>query len=236
MSIKSNFEQNITNQLERLKEIISTPIKLHANIENVYRIHDSIKKELDEYTDLSMNQIKKDVFNLSLPLLDNYKKSAINDVKNHVIKENNNIGSINVNNYLLEFIDSDVYDDLYQNVDLNMDKDKLTNENKKMIKNYMKIKKNIENEYNYLISNIRNYEQNMVNLRQQLLDECSNKIIPRLYNAHLSYVKKGLEIKKSKLSDDRDIYVDINNVQYPIKEKQTEFFKHMLKKYLDISD
>ena len=80
MSIKSNFEQNITNQLERLKEIISTPIKLHANIENVYRIHDSIKKELDEYTDLSMNQIKKDVFNLTLPLLDNYKKSAINDV------------------------------------------------------------------------------------------------------------------------------------------------------------
>lgn len=236
MSIKSNFEQNITNQLERLKEIISTPIKLHANIENVYRIHDSIKKELDEYTDLSMNQIKKDVFNLTLPLLDNYKKSAINDVKNHVIKENNNIGSINVNNYLLEFIDSDVYDDLYQNVDLSMDKDKLTNENKKMIKNYMKIKKNIENEYNDLISNIRNYEQNMVNLRQQLLDECSNKIIPRLYNAHLSYVKKGLEIKKSKLSDSRDIYVDINNVQYPIKEKQTEFFKHMLKKYLDISD
>lgn len=236
MSIKSNFEQNITNQLERLKEIISTPIKLHANIENVYRIHDSIKKELDEYTDLSMNQIKKDVFNLTLPLLDNYKKSAINDVKNHVIKENNNIGSINVNNYLLEFIESDVYDDLYQNVDLNMDKDKLTNENKKMIKNYMKIKKNIENEYNDLISNIRNYEQNMVNLRQQLLDECSNKIIPRLYNAHLSYVKKGLEIKKSKLSDGRDIYVDINNVQYPIKEKQTEFFKHMLKKYLDISD
>lgn len=236
MSIKSNFEQNITNQLERLKEIISTPIKLHANIENVYRIHDSIKKELDEYTDLSMNQIKKDVFNLTLPLLDNYKKSAINDVKNHVIKENNNIGSINVNNYLLEFIESDVYDDLYQNVDLSMDKDKLTNENKKMIKNYMKIKKNIENEYNDLISNIRNYEQNMVNLRQQLLDECSNKIIPRLYNAHLSYVKKGLEIKKSKLSDDRDIYVDINNVQYPIKEKQTEFFKHMLKKYLDISD
>lgn len=236
MSIKSNFEQNITNQLERLKEIISTPIKLHANIENIYRIHDSIKKELDEYTDLSMNQIKKDVFNLTLPLLDNYKKSAINDVKNHIIKENNNIGSINVNNYLLEFIDSDVYDDLYQNVDLNMDKDKLTNENKKMIKNYMKIKKNIENEYNDLISNIRNYEQNMVNLRQQLLDECSNKIIPRLYNAHLSYVKKGLEIKKSKLSDDRDIYVDINNVQYPIKEKQTEFFKHMLKKYLDISD
>lgn len=236
MSIKSNFEQNITNQLERLKEIISTPIKLHANIENVYRIHDSIKKELDEYTDLSMDQIKKDVFNLTLPLLDNYKKSAINDVKNHVIKENNNIGSINVNNYLLEFIESDVYDDLYQNVDLNMDKDKLTNENKKMIKNYMKIKKNIENEYNDLISNIRNYEQNMVNLRQQLLDECSNKIIPRLYNAHLSYVKKGLEIKKSKLSDNRDIYVDINNVQYPIKEKQTEFFKHMLKKYLDISD
>ena len=117
-----------------------------------------------------------------------------------------------------------------------MDKDKLTNENKKMIKNYMMIKKNIENEYNDLISNIRNYEQNMVNLRQQLLDECSNKIIPRLYNAHLSYVKKGLEIKKSKLSDGRDIYVDINNVQYPIKEKQTEFFKHMLKKYLDISD
>ena len=222
MSIKSNFEQNITNQLERLKEIISTPVKFKANYENgnIQRIHDSIKK---------------DVYNLVLPTLDKYDVNKVKqDIKSHVFKKNNDIGELNEVNYELEFVDSEIYDDLHQNVDLNMNKDKLTNENKKMIKYYMKIKEEIEDEYHELIENIKSYEQKMVNLRQKLLDECSNKIIPKLYKAHLSYIKNGQTVKKQGLNSIEEVYVDINNVQYPINQKQAIFFRDMLKKYLKI--
>ena len=237
MSIKSNFEQNITNQLERLKEIISTPVKFKANYENgnVQRIHDSIRKELKEYTELSIDRIKKDVYNLVLPTLDKYDVNKVKqDIKSHVFKKNNDIGELNEVNYELEFIDSEIYDDLHQNVDLSMNKDKLTNENKKMIKYYMKIKEEIEDEYHDLIENIKSYEQKMVNLRQKLLDECSNKVIPKLYKAHLSYIKNGQMVKKQGLTSTEEVYVDINNVQYPINQKQAIFFKDMLKKYLKI--
>ena len=236
MSIKSNFEQNITNQLERLKEIISSPHKLNAHLQNVYKIHEAIEKDIENYNKLSSEQIRKDVYELCLPMLEKYRsKSQVQaDVKTHTIKQKHDIGNLNFDTYNLEFVDSSIYDELFQNVDITMDKTKLTTENKKMIRKYMKLKEEIENEYESLILDIKRYEQNMVNLRQKLLDKCSNDIIPKLYNAHLSHVKQSSQNRKNKVVSDEPIYVDINNIQYPIKQKQTEFIPAMIKKYLQI--
>lgn len=232
--MESNFTQNISNDLERLKEIINTPAKLYTHLEDAYNIHNSIKQQLKEYQTMSMNQIKEEVYNLNLPNLEKYKQSAINDVKKHVIQQNYIIPALNLKNYKINFIKPNVYDDLYQNIDVTMDKNKLTKENIKMIKEYTEIKNDILNEYTTLIENIKQYEQNMVNLRQELLNKTSNEIIPQLYQAHLSYIKTGLENKRIKNNKPSQINVEINYIQYPINQKQTEFLSTMLKKYLEI--
>lgn len=233
--MESNFTQNISNELERLKEIINMPAKLYVHLEDAYNIHNSIKHQLKEYQDLSLNKIKEEVYNLSLPNLEKYKQNAINDVKTHVIQTSYTIPKLNIKNYKINFIKPDVYDDLYQNIDITMDKNKLTKENIEMIKEYTNIKNEILNEYDNLIEGIKQYEQNMVNFRQELLNKISNEIIPQLYNAHLSYIKNGLENKRNKNKNIIPINVEVNYIQYSINQKQTEFITSMLKKYLEIN-
>lgn len=233
--MESTFTQNISNELERLKEIINTPAKLYVHLEDVYNIHNSIKNQLKEYQNSSLKKIKEEVYQLNLPNLEQYRQNAINDVKNHVIQTSYILPNLTMKSYKIDFIKGDVYDDLYQNIDVNMDKNKLTKENIKMIKDYTNIKNDILNEYENLIENIKKYEQNMVNLRQELLNKTSNEIIPELYKAHLSYIKSGLESKRTKNKNVIPINVEVNYVQYPINQKQTEFITTMLKKYLELN-
>lgn len=232
--MESNFTQNLSNELERLKEIINTPAKLYVHLEDTYNIHNAIKQQLKEYQNISLNKIKEEVCELIAPSLEKYKQSAINDVKTHTLQTSYIIPKLNLKNYKINFMKSDVYDDLYQNIDITMDKNKLTKENIKMIKEYTNIKNEILNEYENLIENVKKYEQNMINLRQELLNKVSNEIVPQLYNAHLSYIKSGLESKRNKNKSMSPINVEINYVQYPINQKQTEFINSMLKKYLEI--
>lgn len=233
--MESTFVQNISNELERLREIINTPAKLYVHLEDAYNIHNSIKNQLKEYQNTSLKKIKEEVYQLNLPSLEEYKQNAINDVKKHVIQTSYSLPNLTMKSYKINFIKTDVYDDLYQNIDINMDKNKLSKENIKMIKEYTNIKNDILNEYENLIENIKNYEQNMVNLRQELLNKTSNEILPELYKAHLSYIKSGLENKRTKNKNVIPINVEINYVQYPINQKQTEFLTSMLKKYLELN-
>lgn len=233
--MESVFIQNISNELERLREIINTPAKLYVHLEDAYNIHNSIKNQLKNYQNTSLKKIKEEVYQLNLPNLEQYKQNAINDVKKHTIQTSYTLPNLNIKSYKINFIKPDVYDDLYQNIDINMDRDKLTKGNIKMIKEYTNIKNDILNEYENLIENIKNYEQNMVNLRQELLNKTSNEILPELYKAHLSYIKSGLENKRTKNKNVVPINVEINYVQYPINQKQTEFLTSMLKKYLELN-
>lgn len=233
--MESSFVQNISNELERMKEIINTPAKLYVHLEEVYNIHNSVKNQLKEYQNASLKRIKEEVYQLNLPSLEQYKQNAINDVKNHTIQTSYSLPNLTMKSYKINFIKTNVYDDLYQNIDITMDKNKLTKDNIKMIKEYTNIKKDILNEYENLIENIKKYEQNMVNLRQELLNKTSNEILPELYKAHLSYIKSGLENKRTKNKNAIPINVEINYVQYPINQKQTEFLTSMLKKYLELN-
>lgn len=238
MTETSNFYQNINNQLNRLREIISSPNKLYAHIDSVYNIHDSIEEELKNYKFLSETRIKKDVLDLITPTLEEYKNKVRADVKKHVIKSKHQLKPFNFDNFIneieLDFVDSSVYDDLYQCVEENMDLKNLSTSQMKLIKNYIELKEDIESNYDDLLEEIKRYESKMVNVRQKIFDQVIKNVVPQLYEAHLSYLKTNLDAKYKKGNKPIEVTIDINNITYPINKKQTEFIITSLKQYLDI--
>jgi hypothetical protein len=230
---ESVFVQKISNQLERVKEIISSPYKLNQHYQTVIQLHNTIESDIIEYMNISERKIVEDVVNLCKPIINEYKNKAIQDIPKHQIKINNVINyNKPENTNIIEIVDPSKYDELYQNVDLSMDPDNLTKENKQMIKNYMTCKEDLIAEFDDLIYNIKRYEQNMINRRQQLYNDAINSIIPQLYKSHLSYVKLQSNMKKNKQQNTNQINVEIKNIPYQINQKQTEFMLSMLNKCL----
>lgn len=231
--MESNFVQKIKNQFERLKEIISSPAMVNEYINEAKNIHNSVASDIEEYMHLSEQQIIDDVVKLSKPIIVEYKTKAQQEISKHTIKQNNRLNYTKPENeYTIEMMDSSKYDDLYQYVDLTMNPNKLTKENRKTIKAFMECKEEILSEFDDTIESIKTFEQHMVNRRQQLYNDAIEKILPQLYKSHLSYVKTQSDSKRTKNNKPKEINIEIKNIPYTINQKQTEFMESMLKKSL----
>ena len=231
--MESTFVQNIKNQIERLKEIIDSPYTVNEYFHEAKNIHNSIANDIEEYMNVSESKIADDVVELSKPIIASYKTKAQAEAPKHSIKQNNVLDYIKPRNeYTIEMMDDLKYDELYQNVDLTIDPKNLTKANKKTIKNFIECKNEILSEYEELVDNIKEFEQHMVNRRQQLYDDAVNKILPQLYKSHLSFVKTQAESKKIKNAKPKEITIEVNNISHTINQKQAEFMESMLKKCL----
>lgn len=231
--MESNFVQKIKNQFERLKEIVSSPTMVNNYINEAKNIHNSIASDIEEYMNLSEKQIINDVVELSKPIIAEYKNKARQELSKHKIKQNNSLNYVKPENeFTIEMMDPSKYDDLYQYVDLTINPNKLTKQDRKTIKAFMECKEDILSEFDETIDNIKSYEQHMVNRRQQLFNDTTTKILPELYKSHLSYVKTQSDSKRIKNNKPKEINIEIKNIPYTINQKQTEFMELMLKKCL----
>ena len=231
--MESTFVQNIKNQIERLKEIVSSPYTVNEYINEAKNIHDSMVNDITEYMNISESQIVNDVVELAKPIIASYKTKAQSEVSKHTIKQNNVLNYTKPRNeYTIDVMDESMYDELYQNVDLTIDQNNLTKANRKTIKNFMECRNEILSEYDDLIDSIQRFEQHMVNRRQQLYNDAVNTILPQLYKSHLSYVKTQADSKRMKNAKPKEITIEVQNIQHTINQKQAEFMESMLKKSL----
>lgn len=231
---KSNFYINIHDKVEQIKEIIGVPMLFDKNFNSVIEMHRSIINDIEIYNENAKQQIKKDLIELIKPQLESYKLKAKEEIKSHKIEYNNFLPLFRDEIILLDHnLDEEKFDELLTYIDLTIDPKQINKKQLKMIKNYMECKDEILENYENLLNNINIFESTMINERQNLFSSLMNEIVPKLYKIHLSYVKNTLKQKLNSV-DKKDVKININNVDYNISEKQSDFIISSLKKYLMI--
>lgn len=224
----SNFMINLKLEVDRMMDIINSPKLVVQHKSGLISIHESITEMLKQYKTVSLKTVREDVVKLSEPLFETYKIKIKEDIKTHVSKNIYKLPCLPKFNHKVDLFAYEIFEELYQNVDLSMDKTKLTSVQKKMIKQYMECKREIISELSSLMNDVTKFEQNMVNYRQKIFEIAQNKVIPSLYESHASFIQNSL--KKT----DQQITLEFNGKTIVACKKQQEFLRDGLKAWLNL--
>lgn len=218
----STFIRNYDVEVAKIKEIIATPANVSEYLENLKIIHNSIENMIKQYKKTSIIAIKKELYEAGVKISQIYKTTIKNDLLTHEPQISYSLPFFNEPKFNIEIFEDDIYDELFNYVDENVDFE--TREGQKTITKFYVIKNEIENQLDNLRSSIKKFEQNLVNFRDSQIQTIQNIILPTLYKAHMSYVKL---INKNK------VLIDIApGISTTISGRQTEFIPKALNSYL----
>lgn len=221
---KSKFIKNFANTERRIHEIINNPKNVFEHFETLKNIHESTSEMIDQYKFASEEAISSEVLKQGLGLLDGYKSKFKSEVLKHVSKNNYSIKKRPECHANFEIYDEDIYDNLLDNVDLDMKS--VGPVERKMIKKYAEVRDEIKDSVSELRDNIENFELDMVGLRSKLIEAVETEVLPTLYKAHMSYAKNIMNKTPG------EVTVTINGENIAVSGKQGSFMEECLKKYL----
>lgn len=220
----SIFIRNFDTEVNKIKEIIKSPSNVANYLENLKIIHNSIENMINQYQYTGLKSIKNELLELGISMSQIYKTTIKTDLSNHVSKFSYTLPNFKEPNLEIEMFSDDIYDILYDYVDESADINSY--EGKKIIKKFYKTQNEILIELSDLRKQIKQFEQNLVDFREQQIQIIKNIILPTLYKAHMSYVKNiNQNIVQINLSS------EISTI---VKGRQTEFIPNSLKIWLEL--
>lgn len=223
----STFIRNFDVETAKIKEIIASPANVSQYLENLKIIHNSIENMFKQYKITSIKAIKKELYEAGIKMSEIYKTSIKNDLPSHIIQTSYTLPFFQEPKFKLELFEDDIYDELFEYVDENIDIS--TREGQKMIAKFYVTKNEIENKLSESRQKIVDFEQNLVNFRDSQLQNIKNVILPTLYKAHMSFVKCASKESSNKCS----IMVDLKpGITITVSGRQTEFIPKTLLSWL----
>jgi hypothetical protein len=227
--MKSDNVSLIQNSVNQIKDIISKPVMVEKNFDELISIHQSINNMVNEYYSSSISKIKQECRDVLLDYCSKFKTEYAEDLKrldelNKTIHNSsgnvkceswNNIVFNECNMFKPELYDEDIYYSLNENVDINIKQADLRNPKiKKMIKEYNEIKNEIITELEEFMNDVESFEKNVLKAKNEILRK-SMKSLNVMYICHLNFLDSVIKKKKCSLK--------VNGVE--VKGKQSEWLK-----------
>lgn len=204
--IESNFVKQLRNQIERIKEIISYPSVAACYKDALTNIFTSIDSMVDSYPNVSFKTISKQIINsVDYDLYQNKFKDEFKDFysMNYNIKHALKPEELKMFNKktlpTLRYSLQNLFDELQENIDLSMDRYNLTFFDKEKIYNYFTLKAEIEDMFEELILDVKNYEKEMVEYAHLLTEHVKKEVMPSLYHNHQILSLQSMNTKKPKI-------------------------------------
>ena len=259
----SSLYQSMKFYTDKLKAIVNSPGYFVNNYKQVQQQLNEINNMKERHKAISLNSIKKDIVdymvkNVNWKELQNNLKEFIKSLNNKNINKKNidNNVSYNFKQFKFKYNDnwdnlndeylnsmflsaSDINTDITDTIDIN----KLSQDDKKNIKNYLENKNILFNDLNNFLNNVNMWEDAVV--------KCRNNNYPILmyninclYNIHKKYVYEKFNNIKS--SFEREVNGNIidcvvyrtnkKDIILPLDNSQSNFIKNSIKLMLDIDE
>ena len=228
------FQQNLQNQINLIKNVIKNPKTLYDKFKDLKCFHQSLVNMVDQYQKVAVERVNNEIYQLAEPIINTYLKKVSGDIKNHRPIYVTKIEKYHKFKEHLDVPSDDGYDELLQYVDLSITGK--TAEEKKIIKKFIEKRNEINEEFDELMNQLRDYEQNLVNFRQKEFENVCMNVLPKMYLSHLSEMYLALKAKQNGTVNNDEVQIVVNNMPIRItrSDKQSIFLRNCLRTYLGL--